>query len=77
MESIGKLFVGAGLLLSLITWVATLGTFFSEGDTALGLILLLIPPSEIVLPWVASTTLGAMSAVGAALFFVGGAMSKD
>ena len=77
MESTGKLFVGAGLVLSLITWVATLGTFFSEGDTALGLILLLIPPSEIVLPWIASTTLGVMSAIGAVLFFLGGAMSKD
>ena len=77
MESTGKLFVGAGLVLSLITWVATLGAFFSEGDTALGLILLLIPPSEIVLPWIASTTLGVMSAIGAVLFFLGGAMSKD
>ena len=77
MESTGKLFVGAGLVLSLITWVATLGAFFSEGDTALGLILLLIPPSEIVLPWIASTTLGLISAIGAALFFLGGAMSKD
>jgi len=77
MQSIGKLFSGVGLLLSFITWVAALGTFFSEGDTALGLILLLIPPSEIVLPWIASSTLGLMSAVGAALFFVGGAIAKD
>lgn len=77
MKAIGQLFVGVGMILSVITWFGTLGVFFSQGNNGLGLILLLVPPSEIVLPWVASSTLGLMSAVGAGLFLLGGAIAVD
>lgn len=71
LKSIGGLFLGVGFVVGGITWVATTATFFSDGNNFLGLVSLLVPPSEVVLPWVVSPTLGFASLMSTGCLIVG------
>jgi len=66
----------AGFVLGGVNYLLTAFYFFSNGQTGLGLIQLLIPPAELVLPWVASPVLGIISLVSLAMFAVGGFLSE-
>ena len=68
--------VTAGLFVGGVNYLLTAGYFFSNGQTGLGLIQLLIPPAELVLPWVASPVLGVISLVSIVMISVGGFLSE-
>lgn len=65
-----------GVALGGVNYLLTAGYFFSNGQTGLGLIQLLVPPAELVLPWVASPTLGIISLVSLAMIVIGASSSK-
>jgi hypothetical protein len=65
-----------GFVIGGLNYLLTAGFFFSNGQTGLGLIQLLIPPAEIVLPWVASPTLGIISLISLGMMVVGASASK-
>ena len=65
-----------GFVLGGLNYLLTAGFFFSNGQTGLGLIQLLIPPAELILPWVASPTLGAISLISLAMVVIGSSSSK-
>jgi hypothetical protein len=65
-----------GIAIGGVNYLLTAGYFFSNGQTGLGLIQLLVPPAELVLPWVASPTLGTISLVSLVMMVIGFASSK-
>lgn len=71
LKSIGGLLMGIGFVVGGITWIVTTAIFFSDGNNFLGLVSLLIPPSEIVLPWVISPTLGFASLASTGCLIIG------
>ena len=70
-ERIGMQLFILGFVVSGVDYLITAGYFLSNDKANLAVILLLVPPSELVLPWVANTTLGIISAVGLVLFIAG------
>jgi hypothetical protein len=64
-----------GLAIGGINYFLTAGYFFSNDQTGLGLVQLLVPPAELVLPWVASPTLGLISLVSLVMMIAGAATS--
>jgi hypothetical protein len=73
----GKLIMILGFIIGGVNYLVTAGYFFSNDQAFLGLIQLLVPPAELVLPWVASSTLGIASLVSMAFIIIGAAISKD
>ena len=65
-----------GLFLGGANYLLTAGYFFSNGQTGLGLIQLLIPPAELILPWVASPVLGIISLTSIVMISIGGYLSE-
>jgi len=65
-----------GIAIGGVNYLLTAGYFFSSGQTGLGLIQLLVPPAELVLPWVASPTLGIISLVSLVMMVIGFASSE-
>lgn len=65
-----------GIAIGGVNYLLTAGYFFSNGQTGLGLIQLLIPPAELVLPWVASPALGIISLVSLVMIVIGASSSK-
>ncbi len=65
-----------GFVIGGLNYLLTAGFFFSNGQTGLGLIQLLIPPAELVLPWVASPTLGIISLISLGMVVIGASASK-
>lgn len=63
--------MGLGYVLGGINYLVTALVFFANGDTALGLIQLVIPPAEVILPWLASPVLGLVSLASLGLIIVG------
>ncbi len=70
----GKILMGLGVVGGVVVWLLTCIAFFSNGDTVLGLIALLVPPADIVLPFLISPQLGLIGLGSIALFWIGGAM---
>jgi len=68
---VGKTLFVVGAITSGVTWLATTVYFFANGYNFLGLVSLLIPPSELVLPWLVSTEFGIFSIAGVACCLVG------
>ena len=66
----------AGFFVGGINYLLTAGYFFSNGRTGLGLIQLLVPPAELILPWVASPVLGIISLVSIVMISIGGLLSE-
>lgn len=73
----GSLLQAAGFLLGAFVWLLTCITFFAKGDTALGLLALLVPPADIVLPFLISPTLGLLGLGSIALVLIGLVIRKD
>lgn len=69
--------IALGWTLGGLNYLITAFTFFSRGDTSLGLIQLVVPPAELVLPWVADTRLGIISLVSLGLVVLGGSMARE
>jgi hypothetical protein len=65
-----------GLVIGGINYLVTAGYFFSNNDALLGLIQLFVPPAEVIMPWVASPTLGIVSLVSLGMM-LGGAALKE
>lgn len=63
--------VRAGWTIGFINYLLTAMTLFNQGRKSLALIQLLVPPAELILPWVASPVLGLISATGAGLVILG------
>ena len=73
----GKLIMIVGFIIGGVNYLVTAGYFFSNDQAFLGLIQLLVPPAELVLPWVASTTLGIASVISMSCIVIGAALTKD
>ncbi len=69
------IFLGFGI--GTVNLLVTAGYFFSNDQTMLGLIMLVVPPAELVLPWVASTTLGLVSLTSIVCLVLGSMLSPD
>ena len=72
----GYVLIVIGVLLGALVYLVTAGIFFANGNEGLGLIQLLIPPAELVLPWVISTRLGMFSLLSVVLMAVGAWMQS-
>ena len=77
MKVAGVVLMLAGFALSALIYFATSAVFFSRGDNFLGLIQLVVPPSEVILPWLVSRRLGSLSVVGTLMMIGGSALVKD
>lgn len=75
--SMGKFLMFAGVVAGGIVWLYTSFVFFATGQTLLGLISLLIPPADLVLPFLISVPLGLIGLGCTALMFIGAAIDKD
>lgn len=71
LGGIGKTLLAVGFIVGGLTWLATTAYFFQNDENFLGLISLLVPPSEIVLPWVVSIELGIISVASTTCLIVG------
>jgi hypothetical protein len=71
-----KAFITLGFGIGAINYLVTAGYFFSNGDALLGLIQLFVPPAEVIMPWVANTTLGIVSLISLGLLLVGAALME-
>lgn len=69
--AIGLMLARIGWAISAINYFLTAIALFNQDKKGLALIQLLLPPAELVLPWVASTFLGLMSATGCGLVLLG------
>jgi len=76
-EGIGGSMMIAGLIIGGLNYLLTSFVFFARGDTLLGLIQLVVPPAELVLPWVAHPTLGVVSLVSLGLMIAGSNVAGD
>jgi hypothetical protein len=73
----GSILLGVGFIGSLYVWVGTCFYFFNNGDTVLGLIALMVPPADLVLPFFISPQFGFLGLVSVALCLIGLAIKKD
>lgn len=65
-----------GFALSALIYFVTSAVFFSQGENFLGLVQLLVPPAELVLPWLVSRRLGTLSIVGVILMIGGSSLAQ-
>ena len=72
----GYVLMVIGLALGALIYFVTAGVFFVRGDDGLGLIQLLVPPAELVLPWIISARLGVLSLVSLGLTLTGAWMQS-
>lgn len=70
----GSLLLGIGWLGGGAVWLFTAFYFFSQGDTGLGLVALLFPPADLILPFLISPLLGVIGLGCAVLIFAGSVM---
>lgn len=76
-SGIGALLFGLGIIVMLGIWLYTTYVFFATGQTLLAIISLVIPPADIVLPFLISPALGLLGLAGMAVAFVGAALKSD
>lgn len=72
----GYVLIVVGFVLGVLVYLVTAGVFFAQGNEGLGLIQLLVPPAELVLPWVVSARLGGLSLLSLCLILVGAWMQS-
>ena len=65
----------AGVVIGGLNYLLTAYAFFSNGDTLLGLIQLVVIPAELVLPWVVHPMLGIVSLVSLGLIIAGSSLT--
>ena len=69
-------YVILGFAAGVVNYFLTSYYFFSHDQGFLGLVQLLIPPAEFVLPWVADPKLGVLSISSLALILLGGSVAS-
>lgn len=74
---LGGLLIAVGIIAGGVIWLYTAYYFFATGQTGLGLIALLIPPADLVLPFLISPALGIASIASVGVLFVGSAIKGD
>ena len=74
---IGGFLIAIGMIGMFGIWIFTSAVFFSSGQTTLGLISVLVPPADIVLPFVISPMLGFTGIGAMVLAFAGFALRSD
>lgn len=75
-EVTGLVMMLAGFALSALIYFVTSAVFFSKGENFLGLVQLLVPPAELVLPWLVSRRLGTLSIMGMVLMIAGSSLAR-
>jgi hypothetical protein len=73
---LGGTLTAIGLLVGGLMWVLTTAHFFATGNGFLGVVSLLLPPSEVVLPWLVSPNWGLVSLASIVMLMVGAGMSS-
>ena len=73
----GTLIFGIGALASGAVWILTTVIFFQTGETFLALLSLLVPPAEVVLPFLISWQLGVAGLASTAVMLLGVALKRD
>jgi len=58
MKVLGNILFVIGSIAGAGIWLLTAGIFFSRGDVLLGLLALLVPPADLILPFFISLTFG-------------------
>ncbi len=76
-DALGGIMVAVGLIAMAAIWLYTTFLFFADGQTALGLVSLIVPPADLVLPFLLSTSLGIAGLLATALTFAGFAIQKN
>ena len=74
---LGGLLAAAGMIGMFAIWIYTSVSFFGSGETALGLIALLVPPADIVLPFLISPALGLLGIAALIAAFAGFALRRN
>lgn len=74
---LGGFMVAVGMIGMAVIWLYTTFIFFADGNTGLGLIALLIPPADLVLPFLISAQLGVIGIGVTIVAMAGFAIQKD
>lgn len=69
--------MAVGIVVMFVVWMVTAYLFFASGETVLALIALLVPPADLVLPFLISPVLGAVGIGGTVVAFIGAAVKGD
>ena len=75
-HTIAALLLGLGMIGMFAIWITTTVLLFGSGQMLLGLISLVVPPADLVLPFLISPTLG-FAGIGAMLIAFGGAALRN
>ena len=73
----GGLLMAVGMITMTVIWIYTTVLFFGSGQMLLGLISLVVPPADLVLPFLISPMLGIMGIAGTLVAFAGAAIRSD
>lgn len=76
-NGIGALMIAVGFIAMVGIWLFTSYYFFATGQTLLALLALLVPPADLVLPFLISWQLGAIGIGGTVLAFAGFAVKGE
>ena len=74
---VSGILLALGMLGMLAIWLFTTYVFFATGQTFLAMVSLLIPPADLVLPFLISPQLGFVGLGSTLVAFVGSAMRPD
>lgn len=74
---LGAVLMGIGFVVMFAIWIYTTVIFFATGETLFGLLSLLVPPADLVLPFLISVPLGLVGIGGTLVAFVGAALRTD
>lgn len=73
----GTFLMGVGILGMFGVWIYTTFVFFATGQMFFALLSLVVPPADIVLPFLISPELGSLGLGAMAVAFVGSMLTKD
>lgn len=74
---IGAVLMGVGFVVMFGVWIYTTVVFFATGETLFGLLSLLVPPADLVLPFLISVPLGLIGIGCTLVAFLGAALRQD
>ncbi len=69
--------MGLGMIAMAAIWLYSTWWFFADGQTALGVISLVIPPADLVLPFLINPLLGVIGLGSLVMAFAGSAIHSD
>lgn len=74
---LGGLLMGVGMITMFVIWIYTTVLFIGSGQMLLGLISLVVPPADLVLPFLISPMLGIIGIGGTLVAFAGAALRSE